>query len=88
MRVNAVCPGPTDTRMIRSLDEQSSPATRRAAARVPGEHPLGRYATAEEVANVVLFLCSDLSGNVTGAQYVVDGGRTGTMAASRSFGKA
>jgi enoyl-[acyl-carrier-protein] reductase (NADH) len=30
------------------------------------------------VANVVLFLCSDLAGNITGAQYVVDGGRTAT----------
>ena len=32
----------------------------------------------EEVANVVQFLCSDLAGNVTGAHYVVDGGRTAT----------
>ena len=35
--------------------------------------PLGRYGTAEEVANVVQFLCSDLAGNVTGAQHAVDG---------------
>ena len=40
--------------------------------------PIGRYGTPEEVANLVLFLCSDLAGNITGAQYVVDGGRTAT----------
>jgi len=40
--------------------------------------PIGRYGTAEEVANLVMFLCSDLAGNITGAQYVVDGGRTAT----------
>jgi NAD(P)-dependent dehydrogenase (short-subunit alcohol dehydrogenase family) len=45
-------------------------------ARYRAALPLGRYGTVEEVANVVLFLCSDLAGNVNGAQYVIDGGRT------------
>lgn len=77
IRVNAVCPGPIATRMIEDLQRQISPnnpagVTERYAAGLP----LRRYGTAEEVANVVLFLCSDLAGNVTGAQYVVDGGRT------------
>ena len=47
-------------------------------ARYQSNIPIGRYGTAEEVANVVQFLCSDLAGNVTGAHYVVDGGRTAT----------
>ena len=40
--------------------------------------PTGRYTLPEEVANVVLYLCSDLSGNVTGTHVVVDGGRSGS----------
>jgi len=89
VRVNAVCPGPTDTRMIRSLEEQSSPGDQAgASARYRASIPLGRYATVEEVADVVLFLCSDMASSVTAAHYVVDGGRTGTTAAARSFGRA
>src|SRR5437762_4966409 len=79
VRVNAVCPGPIDTRMIHSLEGQLNPADPASVgARYQAALPIGRYGTAEEVANVVLFLCSDLAGNVTGAQYVVDGGRTAT----------
>lgn len=77
IRVNAVCPGPTDTRMIRDLERQIAPNRPESVEEAYAAGiPLRRYGTAEEVANVVLFLCSDLAGNVTGAQYVVDGGRT------------
>jgi NAD(P)-dependent dehydrogenase (short-subunit alcohol dehydrogenase family) len=77
VRVNAVCPGPIDTRMIHSLEEQLDPANPAAVGdRYKSAIPTGRYGTAEEIANVVLFLCSDLAANVTGAQWVVDGGRT------------
>ena len=76
---NAVCPGPIDTRMIHSLESQLNPANPASVSeRYRATLPIGRYGTAEEVANVVLFLCSDLAGNITGAQYVVDGGRTAT----------
>ena len=77
VRVNAVCPGPIETRMIQGLAEQINPSDPDTVHK--GYHsniPLGRYGQAEEVANVVLFLCSDLASNITGAQYVVDGGRT------------
>ncbi|GAA2897949.1 SDR family oxidoreductase [Pseudonocardia halophobica] len=84
VRVNAVCPGPVDTRAMRWLEEQIAPddtdaATQRARAGMP----TGRYSTPEEVANVVVFLCSDLASNTTGAQYVVDGGRSAVGAAVR-----
>jgi len=77
VRVNAVCPGPIDTRMIHSIEGLYSPEDPAGAARrYQAALPSGRYGTAEEVAQVVLFLCSDLAGNVNGAQWVVDGGRT------------
>src|SRR5262245_958348 len=79
VRVNAICPGPIDTRMIHSLESQINPADPGSvAARYQAMLPIGRYGTPEEVANLVLFLCSDLAGNITGAQYVIDGGRTAT----------
>ena len=85
VRVNAVCPGPIDTRMIHSLESMMNPTDPAAAGqRYQSSIPIGRYGTAEEVANVVLFLCSDLAGNITGAQYVVDGGRTATPGAATS----
>ena len=81
IRVNAVCPGPIDTRMVRDIAKQVSPNNPDAVeARYAGSIPLRRYGTAEEVANVVMFLLSDLAGNVTGAPYVVDGGRTAAPA--------
>ncbi len=79
IRVNAVCPGPVDTRMIHSLEAQLNPADPAAVGRRYQQAiPLGRYVTTEEIANTVMFLCSDLAGAITGAQYVVDGGRTAT----------
>ena len=81
IRVNAVCPGPIDTRMVHDIAKQVSPNNPESvAARYAGSIPLRRYGTAQEVANLVLFLCSDLAGNITGAQYVVDGGRSAAPA--------
>lgn len=77
IRVNAVCPGPIDTRMIHSIEGQIDPDDPEAVnARYQASLPTGRYGTVEEIANTVLFLSSDLASNITGAQYVVDGGRT------------
>jgi NAD(P)-dependent dehydrogenase (short-subunit alcohol dehydrogenase family) len=79
IRVNAVCPGPVDTRMIHALETQLNPDDPASVGqRYQASMPSGRYTTPEEIANVVLFLSSDLSANVTGVQWVVDGGRTAT----------
>src|ERR1700744_938530 len=79
IRVNAVCPGPVDTRMIHSLEQQISPDDPAAVgARYQAAIPSGRYTTVDEIANMVLFLCSDLASNTTGGQFVVDGGRSAT----------
>jgi len=86
IRVNAVCPGPIDTRMIHSVEAQVDAANPKAVeARYQSTIPIGRYGTAEEVANVVLFLCSDLASNITGAHYVIDGGRSSTPGAVTSM---
>ncbi len=77
VRVNAICPGPIATRMVQDIAKQVSPNNPEGVEeRYAASIPLRRYGTAEEVANLVLFLCSDLASNITGAQYVVDGGRT------------
>ncbi|HEX9327593.1 MAG TPA: glucose 1-dehydrogenase [Reyranella sp.] len=88
IRVNAVCPGPIDTRMIHDLEKQLNPADpHKVEETYQASIPIGRYGTAEEVANTVLFLCSDLAGNITGAHFVVDGGRTSTPGAVTSMNR-
>jgi NAD(P)-dependent dehydrogenase (short-subunit alcohol dehydrogenase family) len=88
IRVNAVCPGPIDTRMIQDLQKQLNPENPgKVAATYQASIPIGRYGTAEEIANTVLFLCSDLASNITGAHFVVDGGRTSTPGAVTSMNR-
>jgi NAD(P)-dependent dehydrogenase (short-subunit alcohol dehydrogenase family) len=79
IRVNAICPGPVETRMMRSLEAQRNPDDPQAVhAIMAASSPSGRYSQPEEIANTVLYLCSDLSGNVTGTHIVIDGGRSGS----------
>ena len=76
VRVNAICPGPIDTRMVRSIAEMINPADPDAIIRFNvGRNPMGRYGEPEEVARIVVFLCSDASAYVNGAAWVIDGGR-------------
>ncbi|HYD05665.1 MAG TPA: SDR family oxidoreductase [Reyranella sp.] len=86
IRINAVCPGPVDTRMIHALEQQLAPDDPASVgAKYQAALPTGRYSTAEEIANMVLFLCSDLASNTTGGQFVVDSGRTATGGAVTSL---
>lgn len=75
IRVNAVLPGPIETRMMRNIEESRSPgAPEKARAVVMGGVPLKRYGAPEEVANVMLFLVSDDASFLTGGVYMADGG--------------
>jgi NAD(P)-dependent dehydrogenase (short-subunit alcohol dehydrogenase family) len=70
VRVNALCPGPTDTPMLRSV--LSAEQMEAFAA----TFPMGRMGRPEELAQAALFLASDESSFVTGAMMAVDGGQT------------
>jgi NAD(P)-dependent dehydrogenase (short-subunit alcohol dehydrogenase family) len=82
IRVNAVCPGPTDTPMLRVFvarpDSQLPPGetAESLVQRRGGQVPMGRPARPEEVANAALFLISDEASYITGAALPVDGGAT------------
>jgi 3alpha(or 20beta)-hydroxysteroid dehydrogenase len=74
IRVNAVCPGPVDSRMMRSLEQGTGLPN--AQELFTATIPFGRYGQVDEVAGVVTFLLSADAGYVTGAAYEVDGGQT------------
>jgi len=71
IRANAVCPGPVDTPIIAGINEMQG--IRQVWDRAV---PMGRFARAEEIAAVVLFLASDDASYLTGAAIPVDGGVT------------
>jgi NAD(P)-dependent dehydrogenase (short-subunit alcohol dehydrogenase family) len=73
IRVNAVCPGDTDTPMLRGEARQLGEIESKFMAEA-ADRPLQRYAQPVEIAQAVLFLASDASSYVTGAALVVDGG--------------
>jgi NAD(P)-dependent dehydrogenase (short-subunit alcohol dehydrogenase family) len=71
------------TRMITSLEDQVAAAGTEVGARFRALIPIGRYAEVDEVADLVVFLCSDQSRSINGAQFVIDGGRTAGSAPTR-----
>jgi NAD(P)-dependent dehydrogenase (short-subunit alcohol dehydrogenase family) len=70
VRVNAVCPGPTRTPLLETvLREQPE-----IVAAIEAAQPIGRIGRAQEIAEAILWLCSDGASFVTGAALSVDGG--------------
>ncbi len=75
IRVNTVSPGTIDTPMLRrDLADMNSDDVAAFYAQVEGANALGRIGSADEIADVVVFLCSDKASYVTGEDIVIDGG--------------
>ncbi|WP_375431554.1 3-oxoacyl-ACP reductase [uncultured Friedmanniella sp.] len=73
VRVNALCPGPVNTPLLRELFASDPERAARRLVHVP----LGRFAEPSEIANAVLFLASDESSFITANTFLVDGGISG-----------
>jgi len=73
VRVNALCPGPVDTPLLRELFAKDPEKAARRLVHVP----IGRFARAEEIAQGALFLASDDSSYVTASTFLIDGGLSG-----------
>lgn len=70
VRVNALCPGPVNTPLLRELFAADAAQAQRRLVHVP----MGRFAEPEEIAAAVAFLGSDDSSFITASEFVVDGG--------------
>jgi len=73
VRVNALSPGPVDTPLLRELFAKDPERAQRRLVHVP----MGRFGTADEMANAVTFLASDESSFITASNFLVDGGISG-----------
>jgi NAD(P)-dependent dehydrogenase (short-subunit alcohol dehydrogenase family) len=73
VRVNALCPGPVDTPLLRELYAADPVEAQRRLVHVP----MGRFAQAVEIANAGLFLASEESSYVNATTFLVDGGISG-----------
>jgi NAD(P)-dependent dehydrogenase (short-subunit alcohol dehydrogenase family) len=73
VRVNALCPGPVDTPLLKELYAKDPEQAARRLVHVP----MGRFARAEEIAGAVVFLASPESSFMTASSFLVDGGLSG-----------
>jgi NAD(P)-dependent dehydrogenase (short-subunit alcohol dehydrogenase family) len=77
VRVNAVCPAPVESGMMKRIDgalQAHFPERLRGAADASKSVPLQRYARPSEVADAIAYLCSDAASYCTGMAFMVDGG--------------
>jgi NAD(P)-dependent dehydrogenase (short-subunit alcohol dehydrogenase family) len=72
IRVNALCPGPVNTPLLRELFAKDPERAARRLVHIP----MGRFAEPEELANAVAFLASDEASFITATEFLVDGGLT------------
>ena len=73
VRVNALCPGPVDTPLLRELFAKDPERAARRMVHIP----MGRFGEADEIAAAVTFLASDDASFITASQFLVDGGIAG-----------
>ncbi|OZH55167.1 short-chain dehydrogenase [Hydrocoleum sp. CS-953] len=74
IRINSVCPGVIQTDMVDRGFSQDDDGE--AKAQIAAAHPIGRIGKPEEVANAVVWLCSDAASFITGHSLTIDGGYT------------
>jgi NAD(P)-dependent dehydrogenase (short-subunit alcohol dehydrogenase family) len=78
VRVNAVAPGGTLSELYTTIVDEAAERLGQSRAAVIEQHearmPIGRLLTPDEVADVIVFLCSELASGVNGASWSVDGG--------------
>ncbi|MGB3799781.1 MAG: SDR family NAD(P)-dependent oxidoreductase [Lewinella sp.] len=75
IRVNTINPGPVETQMMRHLERKlGGEASDQAKDGFVAQIPFGRYALAEEIADLVIFLSADESKFITGSTHVIEGG--------------
>jgi NAD(P)-dependent dehydrogenase (short-subunit alcohol dehydrogenase family) len=74
VRVNSICPGGIDTRMLDSLADQATSGKKTSTQMMGPLHPIGRIGTPDEVAELIVWLCSPKASFMTGTNIPIDGG--------------